>query len=161
MRVSGFLLFYQLFDQHANHRSALLTYTKNGNIIGICQKRAEGKIVMPRPRKCRKVCRMPIADVFTANSKTDEHIILTVDEYECIRLIDHQGFSQEQCAEYMQVSRATAQLIYETARKKLAEALVKGCSIRIEGGEYRICDGSEEYCGCGGCQEHRRGWCAE
>ena len=86
---------------------------------------------------------MPIADVFTANSKTDEHIILTVDEYECIRLIDHQGFSQEQCAEYMQVSRATAQLIYETARKKLAEALVKGCSILIEGGEYRICYGSE------------------
>ena len=59
---------------------------------------------MPRPRKCRKVCRMPIADTFVANSAKEEAVVLTVDEYECIRLVDYQGFSQEQCAEYMQVS---------------------------------------------------------
>lgn len=109
---------------------------------------------MPRPRKCRKVCRMPIADAFVANIKTEETIVLTVDEYECLRLVDYQGFSQEQCAEYMQVSRATAQLICDTARKKLAAALVKGCTIRIEGGDYRLCDGEEEFCGCGGCKRH-------
>lgn len=109
---------------------------------------------MPRPIKCRKVCRMPIADAFVANAQTQESIVLTVDEYECIRLVDHQGFSQEKCAEYMQVSRATAQLICDTARKKIAAALVKGYSIRIEGGEYRLCDGNEETCGCGGCKRH-------
>lgn len=110
---------------------------------------------MPRPKKCRKVCQMPVADTFESNSPSNETVTLTVDEYECIRLVDYRGFSQEQCAEYMQVSRATAQLICDTARKKLASALVKGCTIRIEGGDYRLCDGNEEHCGCGGCKKHR------
>lgn len=109
---------------------------------------------MPRPRKCRKVCRLPIANSFISNAETDESVVLTVDEYECLRLVDHQGFSQEECAEYMQVSRATAQLICDRARKKLASALVCGYSIRIEGGDYRICDGEEESCRCGGCEKH-------
>lgn len=109
---------------------------------------------MPRPRKCRKVCRMPVADTFVANSPCKDPMILTVDEYECIRLVDYQGFSQEKCAEYMQVSRATAQLICDTARKKIATALVKGRTLRIEGGQYRLCDGQEDRCGCGGCQRH-------
>jgi len=112
------------------------------------------RVVMPRPKKCRKVCRMPVANRFEANASNNETVVLTVDEYECIRLVDYQGFSQEQCAAYMQVSRATAQLICDTARKKLAAALVNGCSIRIEGGDYRLCDGKEEQCGCGGCKKH-------
>lgn len=111
---------------------------------------------MPRPRKCRKVCSMPVASVFTANTDPTKTVTLTVDEYECIRLVDHRGFTQEKCAEYMQVSRATAQLICDTARRKIAEALVKGYSIRIDGGDYRLCDGKEEYCGCGGCKKHCR-----
>lgn len=109
---------------------------------------------MPRPRKCRKVCRLPIADVFEANAARTETIVLTVDEYECIRLVDYQGFSQEQCAEYMQVSRATVQLICDKARSKIAAALVNGYTLRIEGGDYRLCEGNEETCGCGGCPEH-------
>ena len=109
---------------------------------------------MPRPRKCRKVCQMPIANVFEANTKNKESVILTIDEYECIRLVDYQGFSQEKCAEYMQVSRATAQLICDTARRKIAEALVKGFSIRIEGGEFMLCKGEENSCDCGGCKKH-------
>lgn len=110
---------------------------------------------MPRPRKCRKVCRMPIADAFFANRENGEEVTLSVDEYECIRLVDFEGFSQEKCAEYMQISRATAQLICERARKKIAEALVRGCTLRIAGGDYRLCDGSEERCGLGGCHRHR------
>lgn len=109
---------------------------------------------MPRPIKCRKVCRLPISDIFEANAGCGEEVILTVDEYECIRLVDYRGFSQEQCAEYMQVSRATAQLICDTARRKIATALVNGCTLRIEGGEYRLCDGKEDACGCGGCKKH-------
>ena len=109
---------------------------------------------MPRPRKCRKVCRLPIANVFEANAARTETIVLTVDEYECIRLVDYQGSSQEECAEYMQVSRATVQLICDKARNKIASALVNGYTLRIEGGDYRLCEGEEETCGCGGCPKH-------
>ena len=112
---------------------------------------------MPRPRKCRKVCQMPSHQGFYplggAENKTP--IILSVDEYETIRLIDKEGFSQEECGFYMQIARATVQQIYTSARKKLAEALVDGRSIRIEGGDYQLCDGKEEQCSCGGCHKHR------
>ena len=110
---------------------------------------------MPRPRKCRKVCKLPPVCHFAANGcDNEECVILTVDEYESIRLVDYQGFSQEKCAEYMHVSRATAQLICDSAHRKIASALVNGCGIRIEGGEYRLCEGSEAHCGCGGCEKH-------
>ena len=109
---------------------------------------------MPRPIKRRKVCQMPVADTFIANTTNSKSVVLTVDEYECLRLVDYQGFSQEECAKYMQVSRATAQLICDRARRKLATALVGGYSIRIDGGDYRLCEGEESHCDCGGCQKH-------
>ena len=68
-------------------------------------------------------------------------IVLTVDEYETIRLLDKKGYSQEQCAESMQIARTTVQRIYEIARKKIADALIDGHPLRIEGGDFRICDG--------------------
>jgi len=82
---------------------------------------------------------------------------MTVDEYETIRLIDHEGFSQEECSGYMKIARTTVQQIYNNARKKLARVLVESLALRIEGGDYQLCDGSEEYCGCGGCRRHRHG----
>ena len=112
---------------------------------------------MPRPPKCRKVCRLPDITEFNpaGSGKVRRCVVLAVDEYETIRLIDHEGFSQEECSEYMQVARTTVQQIYTTARQKIAAALVEGLSIRIEGGFYSLCDGSEDFCGCGGCQRHR------
>ena len=71
-------------------------------------------------------------------------------------LIDREGFSQEECAGYMHVARTTAQQIYNRARRKIAEALVSGLNLRIEGGDYALCDGKETECGCGGCRRHRR-----
>ena len=117
---------------------------------------------MPRPKKCRKVCQMPQIREFHPLGRAcgDPAVILTVDEYEAIRLIDRQGFSQEECSAYMQVARTTVQLIYNSARKKIAEALVEGRVLRIEGGDYQLCSGEEEYCGCGGCKKHRLG-CAQ
>ena len=52
--------------------------------------------------------------------------------------------------------RTTVQMIYNSARKKLAAALVDGLPLRIEGGSYQLCDGKEEACGCGGCRRHLR-----
>lgn len=115
---------------------------------------------MPRPRKWRKVCCLPKTNEFIPVSPGDPEdgiVIMTVDEYETIRLIDHEGFSQEECSGYMKIARTTVQQIYNNARKKLARVLVEGLALRIEGGDYQLCDGSEKYCGCGGCRRHRRG----
>ncbi len=80
---------------------------------------------------------------------------MTVDEYETIRLIDLEGFTQEECAEQMKVARTTVQGIYGKARRKLAEALVDGKVLIIEGGQYRLCDDEGEGCGRG-CRRRRR-----
>ncbi len=111
---------------------------------------------MPRPRKCRKVCCLPKTTEFAPVGGCGADVItLTVDEYETIRLIDKEGFSQEDCGIYMQIARTTVQQIYNSARYKLSCALVDGKTIRIHGGEYRLCDGNERSCGCGGCHRHR------
>ena len=113
-------------------------------------------IYLPRPRKCRKVCCLPRSQQFIPEKIGNESVItMTVDEYEAIRLIDKQGFSQEECGAYMQVARTTIQQIYASARKKLADAIVDGAVLRIEGGDYQLCDGTEHTCGCGGCHRHR------
>lgn len=123
---------------------------------------------MARPRKCRKVCSLPAVSKFaplsdiseTAEGKEREidesnFVTLSVDEYETIRLIDNQNFTQEECSGFMNVARTTVQQIYNDARKKVALALVEGRPLKIEGGDYSLCDGSEDYCGCGGCSTHR------
>lgn len=112
---------------------------------------------MPRPTKCRKVCQLPpVYEFRPAGELSDDSIVtLTVDEYEAVRLIDLQGMSQEECGAYMRVARTTVQAIYNSARKKLARALVCGMTLRINGGNYELCEGDEEYCGCGGCAKHR------
>lgn len=108
---------------------------------------------MPRPPKCRKVCRFPGTLEFapTQDAQGKEPVILNVDEYETIRLIDKEGLSQEGCSERMQIARTTVQKIYDTARKKLADALVDGRPLRIEGGSYRLCDGQDLSCGVADC----------
>ena len=79
---------------------------------------------------------------------------LTLDEYEAIRLIDYQGLSQEQCAGQMGVARTTVQQIYADARRKLAAMLVEGLPLKIEGGDYQLCDGSDCFCGFENCFKH-------
>lgn len=113
--------------------------------------------LLPRPRKCRKVCSLPQNTCFHPANYGEENkiIIMTVDEYETIRLIDKENFSQEECGAYMNIARATVQQIYTSARKKLAEALVEGLILKIEGGDYQLCDGKEAYCNCGGCCKHK------
>jgi len=109
---------------------------------------------MPRPRKCRRVCCMPDNRSFgplDGCSNDRKAIVMTVDEFETIRLIDLEGLSQEECAKLMAVARTTAQAIYNSARVKLAECLVKGVMLSVDGGDYSLCDG--EPCGCGHCHK--------
>jgi len=110
---------------------------------------------MARPRKWRKVCCLPKSDQFgPLNDKIDpEHIVtMSLDEYETIRLIDLEGFTQEQCAEQMAIARTTVQGIYNNARKKMAELVVNGKGLRIEGGDYKLCNESGGNCGKGCCR---------
>ncbi len=81
-----------------------------------------------------------------------ESIVMTVDEYETIRLIDLIGLTQEECAAQMNVARTTAQGIYNDARKKLADALVNAKPLVIRGGDYEICGEEKADCNCGGCR---------
>jgi predicted DNA-binding protein (UPF0251 family) len=67
-----------------------------------------------------------------------EEVVLAVDECEAIRLADLEGLYQEQAAEKMKVSRQTFGRIIESARRKVAEALVKGKALKIEGGEFEM-----------------------
>jgi uncharacterized protein len=115
---------------------------------------------MPRPRKWRKVCSLPDSNRYgplNTPIAQEQFVIMTVDEYETIRLIDLEGFTQEECADQMHIARTTVQRMYNDARRKLAESLVNGKILRIEGGDYQLCDGLEDSCVCGGCRRHRFG----
>ena len=76
---------------------------------------------------------------------------------ETIRLIDLEGLKQEECAERMNVARTTVQRIYNDARKRIAEAIVNGSVLKIEGGDYKLYDESERAHGCGRCRRRRYG----
>ena len=96
---------------------------------------------MPRPKRCRRICSYPAHWSFAPeDGSCDETVLLMLDEYETIRLIDHEKMTQEECAAAMGVSRATVTGIYESARAKVADALVSGKKLRITGGAYRIDD---------------------
>ena len=112
---------------------------------------------MPRPKKCRSVCELPQTVAFLPENLADsgEAVILTVEEYETIRLIDREGLSQEQCSERMQVARTTVQQIYASARKKLADVLVDGLPLRIAGGDYRLCNGGRSNCAHSACYKQK------
>ena len=114
---------------------------------------------MPRPKKCRRVCEFPRILHFSPENpaETAQPVTLTVEEYETIRLIDKEGLSQEECGEIMQVARTTVQQIYANARKKIADVLVEGLPLRIEGGDYELCTGREGKCAGRAC--HKRTLC--
>lgn len=112
---------------------------------------------MARPKKCRKVCSLPRINAFVpkgCDASQKDEVILTVEEYEAIRLIDHQGFTQEECAKYMNIARTTVQQIYFDARKIISTSIVEGRILRIGGGHYRLCEGDGDVYGCEKCRRH-------
>ena len=95
---------------------------------------------MPRPVKRRRVCEPPRNARFgPLDGAPAESVVLAVDEYETIRLIDLLGLTQEECAGQMGVARTTVQALYEAARAKLADMLVNGRLLHVEGGPYELC----------------------
>ncbi|MFZ2447614.1 MAG: DUF134 domain-containing protein [Syntrophobacteraceae bacterium] len=89
---------------------------------------------MTRPKCCRKISGKPRCGLFmpVGAPAIPEEIVLSIDEFEAIRLADLEGLYQEKAAEQMNVSRQTFGRIIESARKKMARALVGGFALRIE-----------------------------
>ena len=111
---------------------------------------------MPRPPRCRRICSAPQVDKFCPNGSEDvEPILLTLDEYEVIRLVDLERQTHEQCAAQMDISRSTVQEIYGSARRKIVACLVLRKPLHITGGNYRIC-GGREAAHCGRCCRMQR-----
>ena len=96
---------------------------------------------MPRKQRCRWIGGYPDHWEFSPEEVSDsEPVIMSLDEFETIRLLDREGMTQEQCAERMGVARTTVTAIYDSARRKIAVALTDGKRLMIRGGNYRLTD---------------------
>jgi len=96
---------------------------------------------MARPPCCRRIAAMPIVEAFgpvLASACQPDQVVVTLDEFEAVRLADLEELYQEHAAERMEVSRPTFSRIIESAHRKIAEALVSGKGLRIEGGSIRM-----------------------
>jgi predicted DNA-binding protein (UPF0251 family) len=96
---------------------------------------------MPRPQKCRQVEFRPDVTFFKPAGiplRELEDVRLSLEEAEAIRLKDLEGLEQEESARRMKVSRSTFQRILASARQKMADALLHGKAIRIEGGNFQM-----------------------
>lgn len=96
---------------------------------------------MPRPRQCRRVARLPEVTYYKPRGiplSVLQHVELTVDEFEAIRLADLEHLYQEEAARRMNISRQTFGRILDAAHAKVADALVNGKALSIEGGPVEI-----------------------
>jgi uncharacterized protein len=96
---------------------------------------------MSRPCKCRRIGFLPAVTIFKPAGiplRELEVVSLSYEEAEAIRLKDMEGLEQEPAAENMNVSRPTFQRILSSARQKLADVVLNGKAIRIEGGNFEI-----------------------
>ena len=94
---------------------------------------------MVRPCKCRRISGEPEAGYFKPRGIPCSSLVevtLTLDEFEAVKLADLNGEYQEEAAKKMNISRQTFGIIIERARKKLADAIVNGKALKIEGGVY-------------------------
>lgn len=96
---------------------------------------------MPRPRLYRRVYFEPNVTYFKPIGiplvDLDE-VILTVDEFESVRLKDFEGLDQEKAAKKMNISQPTFHRLILSARKKISNAIVNGKAIKIEGGNFKM-----------------------
>lgn len=96
-------------------------------------------LVVPKPKKQRYVSEPPSVAFFKPQGIPLfqlEQVVLGVDEFEAIRLVDYEGLHLDKAAERLHVSRATCARILDSAHKKIGTALTHGHAIRIEGGAF-------------------------
>jgi len=96
---------------------------------------------MVRPKICRRVLLNPNFVYFKPQGiplRGLKEIILTVEEFEAIRLKDLEGLEQFECSKKMNVSQPTFHRIVSLARKKISDAIINGKAIKIEGGNFKI-----------------------
>jgi len=96
---------------------------------------------MPRPRLCRRVLSEPDVSYFKPRGirlRNLSESILTVDEFEAIRLKDLMQLDQETASKKMNISQPTFHRLILSARKKIADAIINGKAIRIKGGNFRL-----------------------
>jgi predicted DNA-binding protein (UPF0251 family) len=94
-----------------------------------------------RPTKWRRVAFTPEATYFKPAGTPPrilQEVCLSVEEAEAIRLNDLEGLDQEECAKRMSISRPTFHRVVGSARQKLADALLNGKAIRIDGGNFEM-----------------------
>lgn len=95
---------------------------------------------MSRPMKKRRVSALPPCTRFMPQEGEDaSEVTISLEEYECIRLLDYIGMTQEECARQMGVARTTVQALYLAARKRMAGCLVEGRPLVISGGNFELC----------------------
>ncbi|MCM8782712.1 MAG: DUF134 domain-containing protein [Candidatus Omnitrophica bacterium] len=93
-----------------------------------------------RPQKTRQIKEKPKIGQFSPRGRPGrpDEVELTLDQYEALRLADYRGRKHEIGAKLMGISRQTFGRILKEARKKLADGVVNGKIIRIEGGKVEI-----------------------
>ncbi|PKN71090.1 MAG: hypothetical protein CVU54_03405 [Deltaproteobacteria bacterium HGW-Deltaproteobacteria-12] len=109
---------------------------------------------MPRPKCCRHVGCMPDKNYFKPRgipASELEEVVLSLDEYEAIRLADYEQLYQEKAAAQMNISRQTFGRIIESAHKKVAAVLLFGKALKIEGGEVSV--GKKKQTECPECNK--------
>ncbi|HZK03308.1 MAG TPA: DUF134 domain-containing protein [Bacteroidaceae bacterium] len=122
---------------------------------------------MSRPKQFRKIGSPPLMrgfKPFGIRLVDNENVIMQYDEYEAVKLLDYEGMLQEQAAERMNISRPTLTRIYDSARKKIALAMVEGKTILIKGGKvdfgkkwyrckncFKLINGLENHKKCNNC----------
>ena len=96
---------------------------------------------MPRPQDNRIVHEPPLFSEFKpmgVRGRNLEQILLTLDEFEALRLADFVGLSHAEAADEMEISRSTFTRLIEKARKKIADFLIQGKLLTIEGGSIHF-----------------------
>lgn len=98
---------------------------------------------MPRPKCNRQICGVPDKNYFKPRgipSINLEEVVLSLDEFEAVRLADYEQLYQEDAAIRMNVSRQTFGRIIEAAHKKIADVLINAKALKIEGGKVTLND---------------------
>jgi len=96
---------------------------------------------MARPRRIRRISFQPDVTYFKpagvpmVNLKESS---LSFDELEAIRLMDSEGLDQTQSAKKMKISQSTLSRLLREGRKKLADAIIQGNALKIQGGNFKM-----------------------